>query len=541
MLKRDASSTRFWAVAAVGASLWLTACKPGEEQPAGTETPSSTEPTIAPPGVNVRQEIHSLNADQIAAYRKGVALMQSRGETDPTSWLYQANIHGIPPDDSVCAPPTAPKQPAWETCNHANFFFLSWHRIYLHYFERILRAAVREAMNDPSYQFNLPYWDYENDNFHALPDPFRLPADSTNSLYVEERAANCNDGRECVSAETGSSTEAMKRIPFCNCGSGDPNCPGCQDGILAAMAFGSQYTPVPLQFKGFGELESQPHNVVHDAIGGLNGWMGFVPCAARDPIFWLHHANIDRLWQKWLNQGGRENPLGADNWKTEKFTFFDENKQEVTMTGCDVLNMATQLDYQYQLPDGTLQPVDHVVLCTDAGGGTATEPTPGATPAPAPRPKVLSQAAKVTRLGEAPVAVKVPVTKPTNDRLLTLAAEEVPTGGTGRVWLVVEGLKRLRPGAFYQVYLNLPAGQQPDPKGPHFVGNIGLFGSDHHGQSAESDRAFDITDEVKELREKNLWKDQLDLTFVRGNPEEARAGQAVEAFVSFRSVKVIEL
>jgi hypothetical protein len=542
MLKRNAGSTRFVAAAAVAAflSLGLVGCKPAEEkEPTGTEVPSPTPP--APGGPQVRQEINKLTPDQIAAFRKGVALMQSRAETDPTGWLYQANIHGFPTTDpsdqsnQVCSPPTAPTQTAWGTCNHGNFFFLSWHRIYLYYFERILRAAVQEATADPNYVFALPYWDYENPANQALPEPFRLPAEAANPLYVAERAANCNDGSECVSPEVGSSTEAMTRIPFCNCGPGDPGCPGCQDGISSAMAFGSQYASAPLQFNGFGELESQPHNVVHDAVGGPDGWMGWVQCAARDGIFWLHHANIDRLWQVWLNQGGRDNPLGADNWKNEKFTFFDETGKEVTMTGCDVVNMATQLDYQYQLGDGSLLPVENVQLCTPGATNAQAETSPA--PAAA-KPKILTQAVKATTLGDAPVSVKVPAAKPTTDRLLALSAPDAAPDAT-HVWLVIEGLKRLHPGGYYEVYLNLPAGQQPDPKGPHYVGNIALFGSDHGSHKSEVERAFDITDEVRELRQANLWKDEINLTFVRGNPE-ARSAKAVAAFISFRSVKVVE-
>ncbi|MGH7262080.1 MAG: tyrosinase family protein [Nitrospiraceae bacterium] len=42
-------------------------------------------------------------------------------------------------------------QTAWNTCQHGSYFFLSWHRMYLYYFERILREASR----DPN--FALPY------------------------------------------------------------------------------------------------------------------------------------------------------------------------------------------------------------------------------------------------------------------------------------------------------------------------------------------------------------------------------------------------
>jgi len=38
------------------------------------------------------------------------------------------------------------------------------------------------------------------------------------------------------------------------------------------------------------------HNGVHVWVGGTMGW---IPTAPADPIFWMHHANIDRLWSVW--------------------------------------------------------------------------------------------------------------------------------------------------------------------------------------------------------------------------------------------------
>ena len=42
-------------------------------------------------------------------------------------------------------------------------------------------------------------------------------------------------------------------------------------------------------------LESIPHNSVHVGIGGD---MGFVAKSPNDPMFYMHHRNIDRLWAK---------------------------------------------------------------------------------------------------------------------------------------------------------------------------------------------------------------------------------------------------
>ncbi|MGH7752830.1 MAG: tyrosinase family protein, partial [Gemmatimonadales bacterium] len=411
-------SRRSWLWAAVPfAVLLLAGCPPGDDGEDGdTTTTAVTDGTTAPPStaVNLRREINTFSATEVDAYRQGVALMQSRQPDDPTSWIYQANMHGFPTSSSICAVTPGPPQPAWRTCQHGSFFFLAWHRMYLYYMERILRAAVREAVGHPNYEFALPYWDYENPANHDLPEPFRNPADNTNPLFVAQRATNCNDGSECVSAATADDSDAMSLIPFCSCPGGG-SCAGCQPVISSDESFGGQFTAAPVHNgSGPGELEFQPHGVVHNAVGGGSGWMSFFSCAARDPIFWLHHANIDRLWQVWLNQeGGRANPLGSDEWKNQTFIFFDENKQSVTMSGCQILNTISQLDYQY---DGL--EVKNVTLCD--------QPPRVAEPAPPPRPAktlVTGRTARV-QLGARRLSVEVALPQAANQRILTLAGPD---------------------------------------------------------------------------------------------------------------------
>ena len=79
--------------------------------------------------------------------------------------------------------------------------------------------------------------------------------------------------------------------------------------------------------------------------------MGNFSGAGRDPIFWLHHCNIDRLWEKWLSQGGgRTNPIANTTWMNKTSTFADVNGSFVTMRNSDVLSTVSQLNYQYDDP-----------------------------------------------------------------------------------------------------------------------------------------------------------------------------------------------
>src|SRR5262249_55065661 len=104
-----------------------------------------------------------------------------------------------------------------------------------------------------------------------------------------------------------------------------------------------------------GRLESQPHDVIHVAVGG-SGWMSDPDMAARDPIFWLHHCNIDRLWTHWIGLGGgRRDPTSKPMWMNTKFAFYDEKGTKVVLTGAEILDTRRQLNYGYDdMPENVL-------------------------------------------------------------------------------------------------------------------------------------------------------------------------------------------
>lgn len=244
-------------------------------------------------GAIVRKSFKNLTAAELAAFKNGVAVMKSRATNDPTSWAYQAAIHGTT---------LTPTQTAWNTCQHNITHFFSWHRMELCFFERILR----KASGMPS--LGLPYWNYSDSadpNARFLPAAFRTPANATNPLFTANRNANINNGTGQLSASAVSLAQAI---------------------------------PGPIPFYTFsGNVNGTPHGAVH---GGIGGGMGSVPTAALDPIFWLHHCNIDRLWNRWLaGGGGRANPPSTDTvWHNTKFTFFDEFGEQVQMSGAELLN-----------------------------------------------------------------------------------------------------------------------------------------------------------------------------------------------------------
>ena len=442
--------------------------------------------------IHIRRNIYSLAASPdgqkiIDDLRKGVAAMMKKPESDPTSWLSQADIHGVPPGDH------SPPLRLWNNCQHGTYFFFSWHRMYIWYFERILR----KASGDPN--FALPYWNYSDDPSQApMPAAFRDPAGRSNSLYLSNPDLRSDDANGGAPMPPDVSTYAQA---FADTNFDSPRGRSGPDGV--APSFGGQIVPQPIHFGDIhGGLESQPHDVVHVWIGGQGAPGGQAPglmsdpeTAARDPIFWIHHANVDRLWKRWLDQGGRRaNPLSDSEWAGQQFTFYDEDGKHCSLTGKQVVDTAAQLKYRYD--DDPANPPR--ALMANAS------PTPVAPARPPQVYALMPPRANAVSLEQQQVMVPLKLTSSGE----TAIAPTVPSNKP--LLLNVEGVDYDRsPGVYYQVYLNLPPGTKPDPKGPYYVGNLSLFAL------KGGTRRFDVTKVVSNLKSQGLWKaDQLAVTMI---------------------------
>ncbi len=417
----------------------------------------------------VREDIAAFAAaaDKLAALKRGIAAMMARPATDPTSWTFQAAIHGTYDD----VPPEGAD--TWQTCQHGTFFFLSWHRMYLYHFERILRAASGMP------GFALPYWNYGEASQRSLPDPFRTPASPDNPLFVAARARGANMGRPLPDSAT-SASDAMKATDFASAsGSG--------------AGFGGQAVSARQHFSGpHGKLESQPHDVVHSLIGGNGGLMADPNTAARDPIFWLHHCNIDRLWSQWLALGGRRRNPQSRVWLDTRFTFHDETGKKVTMSGAEVVDAPRQLHYRYDDAPLGLQLVA-------AASATEAEEVMPAEPKRVLAALANTESAVALRSRDATVMLQPAAGASTE----TAAAPGSP------VVLSFDDIAFRRPvGLYYEVYVNRPADAPFDPHGPYYAGNLSFFalGHAHGGEGVSGARAtLDATDLLARQKELGLW------------------------------------
>lgn len=148
-------------------------------------------------------------------------------------------------------------------CPHGLPYFVSWHRGYLYYFEQQLRISAGDQ------SLNLPYWDYYS--YATLPTEF-TDSSPSNPLYVARASVNVYN--------------ALDMSPFAS--------------TVYNFQRGTTNSFEP-------KIEAAPHNPVHDLIGGIMSTMQ----SPLDPIFYLHHASIDRLTHAWALPDGKGIPYTA--------------------------------------------------------------------------------------------------------------------------------------------------------------------------------------------------------------------------------------
>jgi len=255
--------------------------------------------------------------------------------SDPRNWYRQAFVHLL-------------------DCPHGNWWFLPWHRGYIFHFEQI----CRDMSGDPA--FALPFWDWTRDQ--RVPDVmYDDVLTPTHALYEESFATFRPKFETAIGDMWNGFTPAQRaQLTLRGYASLDdvwdklesffaardeargltrdkPELPDWAktevgpERVMAALApkrfedFGSTPSDNHHQRAIMDTLESGPHNNIHNAVGYGPGFMSEL-LAPVDPIFWLHHANVDRLWDLWTRrerQAARTAmPDDAPRWNKEPFLFF---------------------------------------------------------------------------------------------------------------------------------------------------------------------------------------------------------------------------
>ncbi|SNS32771.1 tyrosinase [Granulicella rosea] len=386
-------------------------------------------------------------------YALGVRAMQARTLDDKSSWWFFAAIHNEflnDPDNgplmwgNLPSPPHVPTGPVpapaiadlyWNQCQHGSWFFLPWHRGFLLALEARIRAEVN-ALHGPA-NWSLPYWNYLGpDTQYAIPPAFELtqmPDGSPNPLYVLARYGP----DEPVAGQP--------RRVYVGTATSQPAGLANGDALKNDLFTGSDLNTDPPGFGGpptgflsggrnGGNLENNPHGHVHLDVGGHStmGLMSDPRTSALDPIFYVHHANIDRVWEVWNRTGANANPVDPA-WLNGPTLAGDRRFIMPMPDGSDLrytpreMGRLSQMNYTYDV----LRPL----------------PVAASAASPLAVPMAAALTERLTRLGIAPPSFEA-LTVTTGTETELVGATEAPlmltaAGGTASVRLDAEVLRKV--------------------------------------------------------------------------------------------------
>ena len=411
-----------------------------------------------------REDIQTFSRDpvKVAALRLAFEKLGARSPDQLVGWFNYAAIHGVPSNDPIA--PTLPvsMRTYWRQCHRDEGQFFIWHRAYLAALERNLQTL--SGMTG----LRLPYWDWYKDP--TLPTIFRgefLDAARTrrNPLYDPRRDAAVQAGQP----------------------------------VWTPASSGAIDQPGFREFQA--DLGGSEHGDIHVGVGGWNEQgglpdMGRVPTAARDPIFWLHHCNIDRLLTAWISRG-RAAPDQSAAFDAAGYKFPLEGGADFTPKAAALdMNSRTPLGQAYESLDAPFvapppRPVTRPPVTRRVGAGARSmgrgalalnPPTSVAVPAQGLSVEIALPAAGDRRVRD---ALNAPLARATSVVVVldNVTLEQSPKGLTG-----------------YDVFLNLPGGSTANPA-PYKIGAISLFNltmdHDHEAPMAAPVYRFQVVRQVR--------------------------------------------
>jgi tyrosinase len=409
--------------------------------------------------VPIRREIRDLQTnspDQWNLFLLGMDAFQKVKENDVLSYYQIAGIHGMPykPWDGVQGIPDFPDG-LGGYCTHSSILFAPWHRPFLALLEMTLYNIVQDLSKEfpqalqakyisAAEDFRLPYWDWASQLGPDFPTSISSPQVTVvdtdgatkkipNPLYqFTFRPLNPSPGDfdqdwsqfPSTLRYPKSTTQSQDNLVTRAMANDSSSLRSNVSLILLSPsyqefdAFSNNMWLQNGQPGSFGSLEDI-HNEIHDKTGGPSGHMGSLDVSAFDPVFWLHHSNVDRIWAMWqdLNPDSYVTPKPSEgNFFTETNAIEDTNSalkpfwdadgsdfwiptnvKKTTMFGyaypeTQTWNYSSQPQYQAALRQAIAQ---------EYGGNTLTNFLRRAVVVPQKAPAVSTQAAVAPKPGVA--------------------------------------------------------------------------------------------------------------------------------------------
>jgi tyrosinase len=476
----------------------------------------------------VRQDVATLGSGwsnkTLLNYALAMADLDKLPISNRNSWRFFGAIHGfdrqlwigkglLNPADTV--PQDLTNRTYGNQCQHGSWFFLSWHRGYLFAFEKIVAAKVKELTGD---DWALPYWNYldgSNPNARDIPGAFledTLPGGAANPLKKYPRRQGFTKLQP--GPRDAFSLTAMDENDFVV-------------GNDGSIGFGGGITGDFVQFARWtGDLENDPHNTVHRLIGGTAGYMADPLLAGLDPIFWLHHCNVDRMWEAWMNTPGKtmvrdRRWLGGPADRTFIMPVLGGGDPGMTFTGRDTLR------------GGNLHPsYDDLRKGTGVTPGAVAVARVGMGPPDQQKVEPIGANSALVTVGAEPARTQIDLEPQAAIAGVAAMGATVPGNEVVRLYLALESVRGSAPSPLLDVYVNVPEGSDPHAHPELHAGSLTLFGlnvasqpnGDHGGNGLGY--TLDITDLARRLDQAgNFNPNHLRVTLVPG--EQISADQPI--------------
>ncbi|PHH78246.1 hypothetical protein CDD82_3158 [Ophiocordyceps australis] len=274
--------------------------------------------------IPLRRNINELQADggpHWDLFIQSLAVMRDADPDDPLSFFQVAGIHGLPHVEWNNTGARAENTDRWGGyCPHGEPLFLTWHRIYVLLNEQILVSNARqiastypESSRDEYLQaaetLRYPYWDWADNS--DLPEATASRNLTVNTPEGQQSIANPLSGfnfpEKALNGGFGAfdASPAGSRTQVMRCASGSfPETANSQmknedwkQLVYDAFLYSRNFADFASS-RGGGLSMEEIHNTVH-AEATCFGHFANQNFAAFDPIFTMHHVQVDRLFSYW--------------------------------------------------------------------------------------------------------------------------------------------------------------------------------------------------------------------------------------------------
>lgn len=184
---------------------------------------------------------------------------------------------------------------------HGTNAFLPWHRQYIWDYENALRNVADSCLT-------LPYWDWTLDAGDEINSELFSP--SADQFGTVPRRASCVTDGAFSGWQANAMSEGSTQCLYRSRGRGGFSGPATVQSIVISETFyggdasgadpdtGVPGTPCCSGFRR--ALEGTPHAAPHNFVGGVMASMA----SPSDPLFFLHHCNVDKIWAQWQDCHG---------------------------------------------------------------------------------------------------------------------------------------------------------------------------------------------------------------------------------------------